>query len=43
MTVVDIDLRPRPVGDDDVLIVEDVDELVAANKCSCAAGDDQPY
>jgi hypothetical protein len=40
---VDIEIQPRPRGEDDIRIVDDVDDLVAADKCSCAAGDDQPY
>lgn len=43
MTVVEVDIRPRPVGDDEVLIVDDVDELVAGDMCSRAAGDNNPY
>ena len=26
-----------------VSVIEDVDELVESSKCSCNAGDDQPY
>lgn len=40
---VDLEIRPRPLQDDDVLVIGDVDELLTANMCSCAAGDDQPY
>jgi len=43
MSTVVIELSPRPLDDDEIAVVEDVDDLVAADKCSCAAGDDQPY
>lgn len=34
---------PAPVGDDEVVLVDDVEELGAYARCSCAASDDQPY
>lgn len=41
--IVDIEIQPRPLGEDDIQIVDDVDDLVAADRCSCSVGDDQPY
>ncbi|GLZ09669.1 hypothetical protein Acsp03_71350 [Actinomadura sp. NBRC 104412] len=42
--IVDVEIRPKPVEDaPDVVFVEDVEALVESAKCSCAAGDDQPY
>jgi hypothetical protein len=32
-----------PIGDDEVALVDDVEELGAYARCSCAASDDQPY
>lgn len=32
-----------PVGDDEVEFLDDVEELGAYARCSCAASDDQPY
>ncbi|GAA2608600.1 hypothetical protein SMC26_28930 [Actinomadura fulvescens] len=43
MTAVDIEIRPRRLDEDEIRIIEDVDDLLDADKCSCAAGDDQPY
>jgi hypothetical protein len=47
MTAVTIELTaaaPAPVEDDAVLMVDDVEQLSAFNRCSCAVGDDdQPY
>jgi hypothetical protein len=45
MSAVMIELtpRPEPVEDDAVVLVEDVEELSAFNRCSCSASDDAPY
>ncbi|MGH3797686.1 MAG: hypothetical protein ACRDSP_22680 [Pseudonocardiaceae bacterium] len=45
MQTVMLELRPpvsAPVSAE-VVIVEDLDELSAAGRCSCSAGDDNPY
>jgi hypothetical protein len=43
MSLVVVEIQPRPLDDDEIQVVQDVDDLMAADKCSCAAGDDQPY
>lgn len=40
---VPVAISPRPLADDEFRIVPDVDELSEGNRCSCQAGDDQPY
>lgn len=32
-----------PTSDDEVTLIDDVEELGTYARCSCAAGDDQPY
>lgn len=41
--MIELTTRPAPVDDDAVVFVDDVEELSAFNRCSCAAGDDVPY
>jgi hypothetical protein len=42
MTVpVEITIQPSPP--EDIELVDDLDELVESSKCSCNAGDDNPY
>jgi hypothetical protein len=43
MASVPVEIASRPVESDEIVFVEDVDELVESSKCSCNAGDDQPY
>lgn len=43
MTAVAVDLIPRPAPQPEIEIVTDLDTLIGPNKCSCSAGDDQPY
>lgn len=31
------------VGDDEIEFVDDLDDVVESTKCSCNAGDDNPY
>lgn len=38
-----IQLAPRRAEADEIELVEDLDELVESSKCSCNAGDDNPY
>lgn len=40
---VDVEIQPRPLDDDEVMVVADIDDLVAGDRCSCSVGDDQPY
>jgi hypothetical protein len=37
------ELTPPPVESDAVVLVDDVEDLSAFNRCSCGASDDQPY
>lgn len=34
---------PPAVAADGLVLVDDVEELSAFNRCSCSAGDDAPY
>jgi len=43
MTAVHLDIEFRPTESDDLEFVEDLDVLVESSKCSCNAGDDNPY
>ncbi|SDD24868.1 hypothetical protein [Actinokineospora iranica] len=43
VTPVVIELTQRPLGDDEVELVDDVETLGAFDRCSCSAGDDAPY
>jgi len=43
MTAMPIVLDIRPLDDDIVEYVENLDTLVETVMCSCSAGDDQPY
>lgn len=43
MAPVPVEIAPRHVERDEIVVVEDLDELVESSKCSCNAGDDQPY
>jgi hypothetical protein len=38
-----IQFTPRRAEEDQVELVENLDELVESSKCSCNAGDDNPY
>ncbi|MGW7052986.1 hypothetical protein [Streptomyces sp. NPDC054887] len=40
---VPVTISPRPLSDDEITIVGDLDELIETVMCSCNAGDDQPY
>lgn len=41
--VLPVPLNVSPIGDDEILIITDLDEAAEAAECSCSAGDDQPY
>jgi hypothetical protein len=43
MIATPVELRPRPLGEEEIQIVADLDEVIETTKCSCNAGDDQPY
>ncbi len=43
MTAIAIELAPPPATPDAVVMVDDVEQLSAFNRCSCAVGDDLPY
>ena len=42
---VEITIRPSVTAaeTDEIELVDDLDELVESSKCSCNAGDDNPY
>ncbi|MGH8910208.1 MAG: hypothetical protein ACRD0K_27860 [Egibacteraceae bacterium] len=43
MTPIPVQIETRRVEDDEIEFVTDLDELVESSKCSCNAGDDNPY
>ena len=43
MTAVLVELKPPAKESDELEFVEDLDVLVESSKCSCNAGDDNPY
>lgn len=43
MTFVLVELAPSLARNDELEFVEDLDVLVESSKCSCNAGDDNPY
>ncbi|MEV6865358.1 hypothetical protein AB0M44_30680 [Streptosporangium subroseum] len=43
MTAVLVEIGTRPADKPEIEIIEDLNTLVDSNKCSCSAGDDQPY
>jgi hypothetical protein len=43
MAPVLVTIEPVRAEEDDVELVEDLDVLVESSKCSCNAGDDNPY
>jgi hypothetical protein len=38
-----IEIGSRPGEVDTIEVIEDLDVLSESNRCSCSAGDDQPY
>jgi hypothetical protein len=43
MTAVLVELTRRPLADDEIEMVDDVETLGSFNRCSCSASDDNPY
>ncbi|MER7370542.1 hypothetical protein [Nonomuraea wenchangensis] len=43
MTAVAIEIVPKPAPRPDVEVIDDLATLIGPEKCSCSAGDDQPY
>jgi hypothetical protein len=43
VTAVPVEIERRPADTDEIEFVEDLDVLVESSKCSCNAGDDNPY
>ncbi|HUY45826.1 MAG TPA: hypothetical protein VMV92_08890 [Streptosporangiaceae bacterium] len=41
--IVDLVLNPAPAESQEVEFVEDLDDLSEGDKCSCKAGDDNPF
>lgn len=40
---VDLLIETRPDESEEISLVPDLDVLSESNRCSCSAGDDQPY
>lgn len=40
---VPVDITARPGGVDTITLVDDLEAVVESEKCSCNAGDDNPY
>lgn len=43
MAAVFVQIELRSTESDEVAVIEDLDALVESTKCSCNAGDDNPY
>lgn len=43
VTAVPVEITPRPLGDDEVEFIGDLDDETEIVMCSCSAGDDNPY
>lgn len=43
MTAVFVPLEARPAENDEIEFVDDLDVLSESDKCSCSAGDDNPF
>lgn len=41
--IMDVEIRPRPVEPDEIEFIADLDVLSESDKCSCSAGDDNPF
>jgi hypothetical protein len=43
MAPVLVEITPPPAEAGEITLVEDLDTLVESSRCSCNAGDDNPY
>ncbi|MGH8883731.1 MAG: hypothetical protein ACRDYX_00860 [Egibacteraceae bacterium] len=43
MAPVPVKIETRRIDSDEIEFVTDLDELVESSRCSCNAGDDNPY
>lgn len=43
MGAVPVTIEVRPLDDDVIEYIEELDTLIETVMCSCSAGDDQPY
>lgn len=43
MTAIPVEIELRLPATDEIELVDDLDVLVESSKCSCNAGDDNPY
>lgn len=43
MSAVPVEITIQSPTTEDIELVDDLDELVESSKCSCNAGDDNPY
>ena len=41
--ILELPARPNADVDPDEITIVDMEEFTEGNKCSCSAGDDQPY
>ena len=41
--IVDVEIRPMPIQVQEIEFVDDLDTLTESLKCSCSAGDDNPF
>jgi hypothetical protein len=43
MSAVPAEITIQPTPTEDIELIDDLDELAESSKCSCNAGDDNPY
>lgn len=43
MPAVDVVIQTKPAETEEIELVPDLEVLSELNRCSCSAGDDQPY
>lgn len=43
MGAVPVTIDARPLADDDIETIDELDTVIETVMCSCSAGDDQPY
>lgn len=43
MPVVDVVIQTQPAETKEIELIPDLEVLSESNRCSCSAGDDQPY
>jgi hypothetical protein len=43
MSAVLVEIAPRPLGEEEIQVIGDLDTVVETVMCNCSAGDDNPY